>query len=54
VSAFACRHPHEALDMHPPALRFEPSLRQMASRLPDMEYSDRFKVRYVSANEGIR
>jgi putative transposase len=51
---FNDQRPHEALDMQPPASRYEPSPRQMPNRLPPLEYPDRFEVRYVSANGGIR
>jgi putative transposase len=52
----ACNYqrPHEALDRHTPASRDEPSPRPMPNRLPPLEYPDRFEVRYVSANGGIR
>jgi putative transposase len=40
--------------MQTPASRYEPSPRQMPNRLPPLEYPDRFEVRYVSANGGIR
>jgi putative transposase len=40
--------------MHTPASHYEPSPRQMPNRLPALEYPDRFKGCYVSANEGIR
>ena len=46
--------PHEALEMDTPAQWHQPSPRQMPSRLPEMVYPDRFEVRYVSANGGIR
>lgn len=46
--------PHEALDMETPADRYECSPRPMPDRLPPLEYPDRFEVRYVSANGGIR
>jgi transposase InsO family protein len=45
---------HEALDMQTPASRYDPSPRQMPNRLPPLDYPDRFEVRYVSANGGIR
>jgi putative transposase len=51
---FNGQRPHEALDMQPPASCYEPSPRQMPNRLPRLEYPDRFEVRYVSANGGIR
>lgn len=46
--------PHEALDQETPASVYEASPREMPSRLPPLEYPDRFEVRYVSANGGIR
>ena len=46
--------PHESLEMDTPAQWHQPSPRQMPSRLPEMVYPDRFEVRYVSANGGIR
>jgi putative transposase len=52
--AFNYQRPHEALDRHTPASRDAPSPRQRPNRLPPLEYPDRFEVRYVSANGGIR
>lgn len=46
--------PHEALEMRTPAALYQPSPRSMPTRLPPLEYPDRFEVRYVSANGGIR
>jgi putative transposase len=46
--------PHEALDLRTPAACDEPSPRKMPHKLPPLEYPDRFEVRYVSANGGIR
>jgi putative transposase len=46
--------PHEALDMSTPAQLYQHSPRPMPSKLAPMEYPDRFEVRYVSANGGIR
>jgi hypothetical protein len=51
---FNFQRPHEALDMRPPAACYEPSPRQMPNKRPPLEYPDRFEVRYVSANGGIR
>jgi putative transposase len=48
------QRPHEALDMPPPASRYEPSPRQMPHSLPPLESPDRFEVRCVSANGGSR
>src|SRR5918996_5030683 len=52
--AFNQQRPHEALDMQTPAALYAPSPRPMPSKLPPREYPDRFEVRYVSANGGIR
>jgi putative transposase len=51
-----CNHqrPHEALDMRTPAACYEPSPRKRPHKLPPLEYPDRFEVRSVSANGGIR
>ncbi len=46
--------PHEALDLETPADCYTPSATQMPNPLPPLEYPDRFEVRYVSANGGIR
>lgn len=46
--------PHEALEQATPASCYAPSSRPMPERLPPLAYRDRFKVRYVSANGGIR
>lgn len=46
--------PHEALDMDTPAQRYQDSPRAMPNKLLPLEYPDRFEVRYVSANGGIR
>jgi len=51
---FNCQRPHEALDMQPPAARYQASPRPMPATLPPLIYPDRFEVRYVSANGGIR
>ena len=46
--------PHEALDMQTPQQLYCPSPRCMPNRLPPLEYPDRFEVRYVSGNGGVR
>lgn len=46
--------PHEALDMNTPAQLHTTSPRRMPDKLAPVEYPDRFEVRYVSANGGIR
>jgi hypothetical protein len=51
---FNFERPHEALDMQTPSSRYEASPRQMPNKLAALEYPDRFEVRYVSANGGIR
>jgi len=51
---FNDEQPHEALDMATPASIYVPSRREMPDRLPPLEYPDRFEVRYVSYNGGIR
>jgi putative transposase len=52
--AFTLERPHEALDMQTPASYDEPSPRPMPHTLPPRQDPDRFEVRYVSANGGIR
>lgn len=51
---FNNERPHEALDQNTPASYYKRSLRTMPDKLLPMEYPDRFEVRYVSANGGIR
>jgi len=51
---FNTERPHEALDQRTPAELYQPSTRTMPPKLPPLEYPDRFEVRYVSANGGIR
>jgi putative transposase len=46
--------PHEALDRQSPAARSEVSPRVMPTKLPPLEYPDRFEGRDVSANGGLR
>jgi hypothetical protein len=40
--------------MQTPASHYQRSNREMPNKLPPLEYPDRFEVRYVSANGGIR
>lgn len=54
VQIFNHERPHESLDMQTPASCYRPSSRPMPDKLPQLEYPDRFEVRYVSANGGIR
>jgi len=51
---FNNERPQEALDMQTPACLYQPSVREMPNKIPPLEYPDRFEVRYVSANGGIR
>ena len=51
---FNNERPHEALDQQTPGSIYQPSPREMPNKLPPLEYPDRFEVRYVSANGGIR
>jgi transposase InsO family protein len=51
---FNFERPHEALDLQTPASVYKPSPREMPAKLSPFEYPDRFEVRYVSANGGIR
>ena len=51
---FNFERPHEALDQETPAACYAASPRPMPERLPPLEYPDRFEVRYVSANGGMR
>lgn len=51
---FNQERPHEALDQQTPASVYQPSPREMPNKLPPLEYPDRFELRYVSANGGIR
>lgn len=51
---FNTERPHEALDQRTPAELYRPSSRPMPLKPPPLEYPDRFEVRYVSANGGIR
>jgi transposase InsO family protein len=54
VEEFNNDRPHEALDQQTPASCYQPSRREMPNKLPPLVYPDRFEVRYVSANGGIR
>jgi len=51
---FNHERPHEALAQRVPADLYQSSPRPMPRKLPPLEYPDRFEVRYVSANGGIR
>lgn len=51
---FNDERPHEALDMQTPAAVYRPAARVMPEKIPAFVYPDRFEVRYVSGNGGIR
>ena len=51
---FNHERPHEALEQKTPACTYQASPRPMPSKLPALEYPDRYELRYVSANGGIR
>ena len=46
--------PHEGLEMTPPVQWYRPSNRAMPDKLLSPEYPDRYEVRLVSGNGGIR
>ena len=54
VQEFNFDRPHEALDMKTPGSIYEPSLREMPSKIKYFEYPDRYEVRYISANGCFR
>jgi putative transposase len=54
IEEFNNERPHEALDQDTPASWYEPSSREMPMKLKPLIYPDRFEVRYVSGNGGIR
>jgi len=51
---YNAERPHEALELKTPAHMYQPSPRAMPDKLPPLECPDRFELRYVSANGGIR
>ncbi|MEM9383422.1 MAG: IS481 family transposase [Pseudomonadota bacterium] len=54
VNEFNHERPHDALDGRTPAQCYQASSREMPYKIPPIEYPDRFEVRLVSANGGIR
>lgn len=54
MKEFNYERPHEGIDMHTPSQLLTSAGREMPKKLPELEYPDRFEVRYVSANGGIR
>jgi transposase InsO family protein len=53
-SEYNAERPHEALDMQTPQQLYTPSPRPMPNRPAPLEYPDRFELRYVSGNGGVR
>ena len=51
---FNDERPHASLDMTPPAGWYQASSRSMPDKLLEPEYPDRFEVRLVSGNGGVR
>jgi transposase InsO family protein len=47
---FNNERPHEALGQQTPATIYEPSLRRMPARVPEMTYPEHFEVRHVRRN----
>jgi putative transposase len=54
IDEFNNERPHEALEQRTPCECYEPSPREMPSTIKSFVYPDRFEVRYVSGNGGIR
>jgi putative transposase len=54
LDEFNNERPHEALDQQTPASCYERSSREMPTKIKPFVYPDRFEVRYVSGNGGIR
>lgn len=54
INEFNYERPHEALDMQTPGSLYEPSIRELPSKIKPFEYPDRYEVRYVGANGCIR
>jgi hypothetical protein len=54
LEEFNHERPHEALDQQTPASCYQRSSREMPSKIKPFIYPDRFEVRYVSGNGGIR
>lgn len=51
---FNNERPHEALDQQTPASQYTASARPFPHKIPPLVYPDRFELRYVSSNGGIR
>jgi putative transposase len=54
VDEFNNERPHEALGQQTPASHYQASTREMPRKIKPFVYPDRFEVRYVSRNGGIR
>jgi hypothetical protein len=50
-SIYNLERPHEALDQEVPASRYQPSVRAMPDRVPEVEYDDHEIVRTVSSTK---
>jgi hypothetical protein len=51
---FNNERPHEALDQQTPASQYTASARPFPHKIAPLVYPDRFELRYVSSNGGIR
>ena len=54
IDEFNNERPHEALGQQTPASHYQASTREMPRKIKPFVYPDRFEVRYVSRNGGIR
>jgi transposase InsO family protein len=54
INEFNHERPHEALDQQTPDACYDRSPRKMPAKIKPFVYPDRFEVRYVSGNGGIR
>jgi transposase InsO family protein len=54
IDEFNNERPHEALGQQTPASNYQASTREMPRKIKPFVYPDRFEVRYVSRNGGIR
>ena len=54
IDEFNNERPHEALGQQTPASQYQASTREMPRKIKPFVYPDRFEVRYVSRNGGIR
>jgi len=54
INEFNNERPHEALGQDTPAQHYRRSLRQMPTKLPELDYPAQFEKRRVGSNGGIR